>query len=123
MISVPLRTGNGMNSREHHMARARRVKREREAAAWMLKRAEKPILPCVVLLTRSAPSNGLDRDNLQGALKAVRDQVAEWLEVDDRDESSVRYEYAQIRGPWAVSFEFKDVDSQQLHTMVKDWQR
>lgn len=39
----------------------------------------------VVLLTRVAPRE-LDSDNLQGALKHVRDGVADALGVDDRDE-------------------------------------
>lgn len=38
----------------------------------------------VVLLTRVSPRN-LDDDNLAGALKAVRDGVADALKVNDRD--------------------------------------
>jgi hypothetical protein len=53
-------------------------------------------------LTRVAPSNGLDDDNLAGSLKGVRDQVAQWLGVDDKRSDVVRYVYAQYRGPWAV---------------------
>jgi hypothetical protein len=62
----------------------------------------------VCVLTRFAPSNGLDDDNLTGALKGVRDAVAQWLEVDDRDRSRVRYVYEQQRGSWGVGIEFKD---------------
>lgn len=99
LIIVPLRTVSGANAREHHMARARRVKIEREAVAWMLKTAQRPALPCVVTLTRVAPSSGLDLDdNLPGALKGVRDEVAKWLGVNDRRRDVVRYEYAQRRG-------------------------
>jgi hypothetical protein len=36
-------------------------------------------------MTRLGPSAGLDSDNLAGALKAVRDGVADWLGIDDRD--------------------------------------
>jgi hypothetical protein len=64
----------------------------------------RPALPCVVLLTRVAPSAGLDDDNLSGSLKAIRDQVAHWLRVDDRD-PRVSWTYAQRRGKrgeWAV---------------------
>lgn len=85
------------------MARARRVKKEREAVHWLLL-PHRPALPCVVTLTRVAPSNGLDGDNLQGSLKACRDGVADWLKVDDRD-PRVTWLYAQRRGrvkQWAV---------------------
>jgi hypothetical protein len=106
MIEVPIHTGRGMNAREHYLARSRRVKKERDATAWCLSRAQKPQLPCSVLLTRIAPSNGLDDDNLCGALKGVRDEVARWLGVDDRNSTRVRYRYAQRRGPWGVTIEF-----------------
>lgn len=105
-ICIPLKTGRGMNAREHFLARSRRVRKEREAAAWVLKTEAKPALPCSVLLTRVAPSNGLDDDNLAGALKGVRDEVAKWLGVDDKDRMTVRYRYAQLRGPWGVRIEF-----------------
>lgn len=109
MILLPgLRTGRGLNDREHYMARFRRVRDEKERAAWELARwAEKPPIPCVCVLTRFAPSNGLDDDNLAGALKNVRDAVAEWLGVDDRDRTRVRYLYEQQRGGWGVGIEFK----------------
>jgi hypothetical protein len=53
-------------------------------------------LPCVVTLTRIAP-RALDDDNLRGALKATRDEVAAWLLVDDRD-PRVTWTYAERRG-------------------------
>jgi hypothetical protein len=106
MIRVDMRTVPGMNVREHWRARARRVKAERQAVAWMLVGVPKPALPCVVTLTRTAPSNGLDDDNLAGALKAVRDQVAAWLGVDDKHSDRVRYICTQRRGPWGVEIAF-----------------
>lgn len=106
IIDIPLRTSSGLNAREHWRARTARVRKEREAVAWMLKTATRPTLPCSVLLTRVAPSSGLDDDNLAGSLKSVRDEVARWLGVDDRDRMTVRYRYAQTRGPWGVRIEF-----------------
>jgi hypothetical protein len=105
-ILVPIRTAPGLNVREHFAVRAKRVKGEREATAWLLRGASKPSVPCTVLLTRVAPSAGLDDDNLSGALKGVRDEVAKWLGVDDRQRTQVRYRYAQARGPWGVRIEF-----------------
>ena len=108
-IMVPIRTAPGQNVREHHHARARRVRSEREAVAWMLKGAARPPVPCSVRLTRIAPSNGMDDDGLVGALKAVRDQIAMWLGVDDRHAQQVRYVYAQKRGVWGVCIEFGEM--------------
>lgn len=105
MIVVEIRT-QGPNAREHFHAKAKRVKKEREATAWVLSRHERPAIPCSVLLTRTAPSGGLDDDNLVGSLKGVRDQVAQWLGVDDRHRDQVRYRYGQHRGPWGVEISF-----------------
>lgn len=106
LVCIPLRTSSGLNAREHWRARTARVRKEREAVGWMLRACPKPALPCSVLLTRVAPSSGLDDDNLAGSLKSVRDEVARWLGVDDRDRMTVRYRYAQTRGPWGVRIEF-----------------
>ena len=106
MIVIPIRTVPGLNAREHFRVRAKRVKAEREATAWQLNGQEKPPTPCSVRLTRVAPSAGLDDDNLPGALKGVRDQIAQWIGIDDRHSRQVRYVYAQKRGPWGVEIEW-----------------
>lgn len=114
MILIPqLRTQRGMNTREHYMARARRVRQEKRIVAVHLGTWAKPATPCRITLTRFAPSNGLDDDNLAGALKGVRDAVAEWIGVDDRDRKTVRYEYEQQRGPWAVGIEWQAMEAPQ----------
>ncbi len=106
MIQVPLRTVPGLNARELWQARSSRVKKERKTVAWSLVGKQRPPIPCSVRLTRVAPSGGVDDDNLAGALKAVRDQVAAWLGIDDRHSQQVRYVYAQKCGPWGVTIEF-----------------
>ncbi len=107
VIWIPIRTGRGLNERGHWATKARRVKAEREATQWALVGAQKPALPCVVLLTRVGPSNGLDDDQIPGSLKATRDQIAEWIGVDDRHRDIVRYRYDQRRGSeWGVEVEF-----------------
>lgn len=98
---IPLRLGCGPNAREHHHARAKRVRLEREAVAWVLEMCPVPAPPLVVTITRSAPSKGLDLDNLAGACKAVRDEIAKWLGIDDAS-PFVAYRYAQCRGEWGV---------------------
>lgn len=107
MILVPIRTVSALNVREPWQARSRRVKREREAVAWLLAGAAKPSTPLLVTLTRIGPSNGLDTDNLAASCKGCRDQIAQWLGVDDRNSHIVRYRYAQERGKeWGVRIEF-----------------
>lgn len=77
------------------------MKAEKQAVRLVLGANGRPALPCTVVLTRVAPSNGLDGDNLAGALKGCRDAVADWLGIDDRD-PLVRWEYQQRRGAWGV---------------------
>jgi hypothetical protein len=90
--------------REHHHTRARRVKRERYAVGMVLNPLPRPALPCVVVLVRHSPgTTELDDDNLRGALKAVRDEVARWLKVDDAD-PMVQWVYHQrTRVAWGVT--------------------
>jgi len=110
-VTVPLRTTRGQNDREHHMARTKRVRKEHIAVGWSLVHAfgrRSPFVPPLrVTLTRHAPSTGLDDDNLSGSMKAVRDAVADYLGVDDKHSSVVRYAYAQKRTSrtWAVRIE------------------
>lgn len=64
----------------------------RRCARWK----SPPAFPLVVFLARIAPRQ-LDDDNLARSAKAVRDQVAELLGVDDRD-PRVTWRYDQWRG-------------------------
>ncbi|QNK66068.1 hypothetical protein [Variovorax sp. PAMC26660] len=89
------------------MARHRRVQSERGAVQWQLNGKKPPAGAVRVLLVRvSVPSATrwiqLDGDNLQGSMKAVRDQVAAWLGRDDADGGTIQWEYGQRRGTdWA----------------------
>jgi hypothetical protein len=89
-----------MNRRDHWTVRRSRFDRQAAAvfACWPRKNGSVvvPMMPCVVTLTRIGPRE-LDSDNLAGGFKAVRDQVAICLGVDDGDER-VRWVYRQERG-------------------------
>ena len=70
----------------HHFARAKLTKMHR-TESWKYMRCTGPITvsePLLVTLTRES-AGILDDDNLRGALKAVRDGVADWLGVPDND--------------------------------------
>jgi hypothetical protein len=104
VVTLPLRLGRGQNAREHHYARHRRVAAEKAAVTLALRaaRLSPPPAPYVVTLTRISPGEGIDTDNLDGALKSVRDAVADFLGVDDSPKAPVRWIPAQDRGPWGV---------------------
>lgn len=78
------------NLREHWSERQRRVRQQREAVAlvWRMSPIRSPFPEwhgkLIVGLTRYGHAK-LDDDNLQGAFKAVRDEVATLLGVDDGD--------------------------------------
>ena len=96
-VTLPIRTISENNAREHHMARARRRKAQRDMTALAIRahlRSATLAAPYLVTLTRLAPRK-LDGDNLQGAMKAIRDGVADALGVDDGDESAVTWAYDQ----------------------------
>lgn len=99
-VIIPVKTVSEQNVREHHMARARRAHKQRGQAklfcgmfgAWWKRFKD----PCTIQLTRGAPSEGLDSDNLRAALKHVRDGVADAMGIDDRD-ARVQWKYGQER--------------------------
>lgn len=94
-FTIPLKTKNTSNQREHFRARAARLKRERAAAMAKCPRwTGVPLLH--VTLTRVGPRE-LDSDGVQSALKAVRDGVAARLRIDDGS-PLIRWEYAQAKG-------------------------
>lgn len=97
-IIVPVKTPSVLNLREHWGRKAARAKAHREAAwaSCQYANPRRPALPVVVRLVRISPRK-LDGDNLQGALKAVRDGIADWLGVDDGHDA-VTWEYGQEQG-------------------------
>lgn len=105
VIDIPLRTISEANraSHEHWRVRAKRAKEQRSLAVTLLKsafgRGAKVAGRAAVTMTRIAPV-ALDSDNLPMSFKHVRDGVADWLGINDRD-PRIRWQYAQGRGaPW-----------------------
>lgn len=104
-LTLPIRTERGLNNREHPMARARRVRKERELVVlgWAAAGAH-----LEVKLTRISPRAAGDDDGDVGALKAVRDQVAELLGIDDGDKKRLRFRYGEPeKGDYAVRIEVR----------------
>lgn len=105
-LTIPLRTYSEANKKEHWAVKAKRVKAQRETIAWAWigvpdwqRRAFYTGIHLdgiTVALTRIAPRE-LDGDNLQRSFKAIRDEVAKQLGVDDRDKR-ITWLYAQRSG-------------------------
>ncbi len=95
-FTVAVKAPSLTNQREHYRARHARTDKQRTATrrAWPGYEGG-PLL--VVRLTRVAPRR-LDDDNIRGALKSVRDEVAALLRVDDAT-PLVHWEYGQEQGP------------------------
>lgn len=79
---VDVETVSEPNTRGHWAKRSARVRNQRAATNLTMHGASLPALPVEVILTRYGKRK-LDDDNLRGALKAVRDQVAAEYGVDD----------------------------------------
>jgi len=120
---VGLRTQTGLNAREHHMARKRRVSAERQRVMTELfmkfpdrsmpgfpdighiRKLAGPA-PYVVTLTRKSPRLA-DDDNVVGGLKAVRDQVGEVIGTGDGPKAPVSWRYGQEQADWGVRIEIE----------------
>jgi hypothetical protein len=104
-IAIPIegmRLGAGLNARTHWTARAKRAKTERAIVRVALRCHRRPMLsgdtpPSTCTLTRIAP-RALDDDNLAGAFKSIRDEVAAFFGVDDGLMGPIAWHYAQRKG-------------------------
>lgn len=105
----------GPNEREHWHARARRVKQERAAVQGSALVQLKPdglqalrhlAKPLVVTFTRVGVRL-LDDDNLAGAIKGIRDEVAVLLGTGDAPSAPVQWVYRQERGEPSVRIEVR----------------
>lgn len=95
-FSMPIRVFSETNAREHWGKKFKRKKAQKQETRIEWKRAagrRRISLPCVVRLTRIG-SRPLDDDNLGESFKAIRDQIAAEIGVDDGS-SLIKFEYAQ----------------------------
>lgn len=97
-VEFEVHTISEANARDFHHHKGNRVRHQREVTDAHLKatgRDPGAYRYPLVTLTRICRGNGLDDDNLRSALKAVRDEVARWLGLDDGPRSPVRWAYHQ----------------------------
>ena len=104
-IAIPIegmRLGAALNARTHWTRRAARAKKERAVVAVALRcqwfpGIDAPTPPTTCTLARIAPRL-LDDDNLQGAFKSIRDEVAAFFGVDDGPKGPIAWRYEQRKG-------------------------
>jgi len=107
-ITLPIRTVNALNAREHWAKRAKRARQERYRAGWYCAVFGSPSLPLTVTLTRVSPRK-MDDDGSIASLKNIRDGVADHLGVDDGSDL-IAWKYAQRKGKpkeYAVEIEIE----------------
>jgi hypothetical protein len=95
-VTLPLRTKNPNNNREHWRVVWRRSQKEREQTLMFVRAAvlrHGIKLPVLVTLTRISAGE-LDDDNLRSSGKSVRDGVADVFGIPDND-PRIRFAYAQ----------------------------
>lgn len=107
--TIDVQLGRGQNMREQHFARAKRVKAERSETNVSLELhpsrnsfvsvlAYFADLGARITLHRPWARVPLDSDNLSGAFKGVRDEIASFLGVDDKSER-LHWIYTQSKQP------------------------
>lgn len=102
---IPIKTVTGLNAREHWRTRAARVKKERQATSLIVKPFP---TPCIVRLVRLSVAT-VDDDNLPGACKAIRDEIAKLCGCGDSPRDPITWVYAQEkckRGQFGIKVEF-----------------
>lgn len=125
-FEIPLSLPSVANMSEHWMVKAKRVKAQRQAVAWAVKStslltsraAWLEVLATlargeslIVTLTRVAPRPIKDKhDNLRSAFKAIVDQVAAELGIDDSSDC-IDWQYRQEKGPVAVRIEIARMEA------------
>ena len=85
-FTVPIRTKNPLNNREHFYKVAARGRKEKQAVGMVLLTKPLPRVPVTVQLTRHGKGNRpMDSDGLAASLKHVRDSIAAVYGLDDAD--------------------------------------
>ena len=82
-------------TRQGMFGRSARAKKQRDMACLACRGrfGKAPVPPLVITITRIGPRE-LDSDNLAGSAKHVRDGIADWLGINDRDKR-LQWRYEQ----------------------------
>jgi hypothetical protein len=103
VMRFDIKTVSEANQRGHWSARSKRKKSQQRDFSILWKQQKCVVeLPAVITFTRYSHKT-MDTDNLAGAFKAIRDQLARELGIDDGSEQ-IRFEYAQERTPKMANY-------------------
>jgi hypothetical protein len=99
-FDFPFRTQPHLNTRVPWIVSHAKKKTERDALhfAWIAAGRPVPPLPATITFVRIAPRPLDEGDNLPSAFKAMRDELAKRLGVNDDRKAPVTWLYAQERG-------------------------
>ena len=101
-LRVAVHVVSEANTREHRAVAHKRHSVQKDAVKKALAPHTVPTSPSgqyVITLTRLSPATRqLDTDNLAGAFKYPRDEIARWLKIDDGSKS-LTWNYAQMKQP------------------------
>lgn len=108
-ITIPVRVDSTLNQRKHPFARSRMARDQRQTACLHVANAifghTLPAKPWTIWITRHGKKE-LDFDNLAGALKAVRDGIADALGLkSDKESPTLSWKYGQAKGEYMVEVE------------------
>lgn len=96
-LSLPIRTINTANRREHWAARAKRAKSHRHAAFYAVRQSSPTKRTRYTVTLTRIGKRRMDDDGLAISFKAVRDGIADALGIDDGSER-IAWRYAQEIG-------------------------
>jgi hypothetical protein len=101
-VLVPVRTVSEANVRHHWRQRHARAAEQRFMTRALVRgHRGRLALPVTVTFVRLG-SRDLDDDNLRGALKAVRDGVADAFDLANDNDPRITWKYEQARGGYGV---------------------
>jgi len=112
-----LRLVSEANAHEHYRVRVARVREQHRVVSLVIGARRAPPLPLAVTIVRVAP-HALDTDNLQGSGKHVRDALAKWIGVDDRDPRVVWHVGAE-KGAYATRIVVRHVGPATVCAVVR----
>lgn len=107
-VVIPIKLPSLTNQRLNWKGLARQKKDQRYATGLCLYGHSIPRPPWTVTITRVGPRK-LDDDNLAAACKAVRDEIAAFVGVDDGSDL-YSWVYRQRKGVYSVEVEITSAD-------------
>lgn len=102
-FTIPIKAPSLSNTRMGWQKFASLKKRQKNATALCMRNLDIPKPPLLVIITRVGPRK-LDDDNLVGACKYIRDQIATIIGIDDGSPLYI-WHYEQKIGSYSVEVE------------------